>query len=403
MTRSDGTRSAGTRSAKRSRARRWLRRVGYLFGAIVVLLGALAIDARVPAGKAPHGQHLTRISRSKHFREGRFFNALPEVRGSYWTMLKRWVTGVEHGEPEQPPPVRKRARADFASAPPSGLRVSWFGHSTLFVEIDGVRLLLDPVWGKRTSPFTWLGPQRFHQPPIALAKLERVDAVVISHDHYDHLDHPTIIELAKRKGLRFIVPLGVGSHLRYWDIAAERITELDWWQRTKVKGITLVSTPARHFSGRWLTDKDKTLWSGWAMLGPKHRAYYSGDTAMFKRFSEIGRRLGPFDITMIEVGAYDQLWPDVHLGPEQAVQAHRDVRGHVLLPVHWGTFNLALHSWVEPIERTIAAAKRAAVTLVTPRAGESVEPSSPPPIARWWPKGVPWRTAKKYPVRSTGL
>lgn len=201
----------------------------------------------------------------------------------------------------------------------------------------------------------------------------------------------------------FVVPLGVGAHLERWGIPAERIVDLDWWGDTRVGVLTLTATPARHFSGRSMVmaDRDATLWTGWAIRGPEHRVYYSGDTAMFPEFSEIGRRLGPFDASLIEVGAYDALWADVHLGPEQAIEAHRLVRGGVLIPVHWGTFDLALHPWTEPVERLLVAASGAGTRVAIPKPGRMWTPTSPP-VPRWWPS-VPWRTAEVAPIVSTGL
>ena len=226
---------------------------------------------------------------------------------------------------------------------------------------------------------------------------------MISHDHYDHLDHPTVIELAKRD-VKWVVPLGIGAHLEHWGVAPDRITELDWWGEHVIGDLRLVATPARHMSGRSVTmsDQDQTLWSGWAMIGPEHRVYFSGDTAMFPGLAEIGERLGPFDIAMIESGAYNQMWSDVHLGPEQAVEAHRMVRGKLLMPVHWGMFDLALHSWVEPIERVLVAADVYGIQVVTPMPGESINPDAPEAVAHWWPE-VPWQTAEEAPVRSSGL
>jgi L-ascorbate metabolism protein UlaG (beta-lactamase superfamily) len=207
------------------------------------------------------------------------------------------------------------------------------------------------------------------------------------------------------------VPLGVGAHLSYWGVENDRIIELDWWQEHRLGALTLVSTPARHFSGRSLimSDKDKTLWSGWALLGSQHRVYYSGDTAMFPGFEAIGERLGPFDVTLIEAGAYNARWADVHLGPEQAVLAHRLVRGKLMIPVHWGLFDLALHGWTEPVERVIAAARQHDVRVITPAPGGMVEPARLAPGAslaaeqlRWWPQ-VPWKTAQEEPCVSSGL
>lgn len=312
--------------------------------------------------------------------------------------------GSAYRTPAVPIAVQQRTAADF-SAPPDALTITWLGHSTLLVEIDGRRVLIDPVWGDRVSPFTWAGPKRFYPPPLPLAELPPLDAVVISHDHYDHLDWPTIVALGSQTRAPFLVPLGVGAHLEYWGIAPERIVELDWWQSHSLPGLTLVATPARHFSGRSVlfTDADATLWAGWALIGPEHRVYYSGDTAMFGGFSEIGARFGPFDVAMIECGAYSALWADVHLGPEQAVQAHRMVGARWLIPVHWGLFDLALHGWTEPIERVAQAARDAGVNVATPRPGASVVlGAGAVSTERWWPD-VPWTPAAEAPVISSGL
>jgi L-ascorbate metabolism protein UlaG (beta-lactamase superfamily) len=397
-------RSARTKSPE-GRARTRRRR----FIALAIALASLGglwlfayLHVRDAVGAPSEGDRLSRVTGSPQWKGDRFVNSLPRHDGPFLTMLGRWFKGVENAEPNVPLPVEQRVARDF-SAPASGLRVTWFGHSTLLLEIDGARVLVDPVWGERCSPSTMVGPKRFHAPPISLAELPRPDVVVISHDHYDHLDYPTIVELAK-KGALFAVPLGVGAHLEAWGVARDHISELDWWQHASIGSLTLTATPARHFSGRSLTmsDQDQTLWAGWAIVGPKHRVFYSGDTAMFPGFREIGQRLGPFDLTLIEVGAYNALWADVHLGPEQAVQAHKDLRGALMLPVHWGTFNLALHPYSEPIERVLTAAKSAGVKIVSPRVGQIVDAASPPAIERWWPK-MPFETAQRAPVVSSGL
>jgi L-ascorbate metabolism protein UlaG (beta-lactamase superfamily) len=222
---------------------------------------------------------------------------------------------------------------------------------------------------------------------------------LISHDHYDHLDYPTITAI-KDWDTVFIVPLGVGAHLQYWGVRADRIREIDWWDRVTVGELQIVMTPARHASGRQVYDQNATLWAGYALLGASHRVYFSGDTGLFSQLERIGRELGPFDLTMIEAGAYDQSWPDWHIGPEQAVLAHRIVRGETFFAVHWGLFDLANHGWTEPIERTLAAAEAADVTVVVPRPGQCFEPDVGLPIERWWPE-LPWRTATAYPLAST--
>jgi len=343
-----------------------------------------------------------RVERSPQWRDGRFRNRLPRHDGAIWRATGEFFFGgSKHRRPTAPIPVEHRAASDYATPPASGLRVTWLGHSSTLLEIGETRLLIDPVWAERASFVSFAGPKRFYPSPLPLAELPGVNAVVLSHDHFDHLDESFVRGLAAR-GPRWVTPLGVGDLLGRWGVPASDITELDWWESVDVAGITLTATPARHFSGRGLGSRDRTLWCGWAIVGREKRVYYAGDTAMQNEFAEIGERLGPFDLTMIEIGAYDRLWPDVHLGPEQAVTAHRLVRGDVMLPLHWGLFDLALHGWTEPIERVLAAAAREGVRVATPRPGGRVEPATLHPVERWWPT-LPWRTAEEAPIRSTGL
>lgn len=393
----------GARARRRARAWRWLGRVVLSVAALLlVAAGGTWWVARDALGGQPDAAHLARYARSAQWRDGHFVNRLRRIDGPVGRALRTFLFGGSpYRVPDAPLPVEPRAAADYRVPPASGLRVTWLGHSTLLLELDGHRVLIDPVWGERASPLPFAGPRRFFAPPLPLADLPPVDAVVISHDHYDHLDLPTVRALAMRD-VRWIVPLGVGAHLAAWGVAETRITELDWWDDTAVGGLTITATPARHFSGRGLDDRDRTLWAGWAFRGPAHRAFYSGDTALHDEFTEIGRRLGPFDLTMIESGAYDAMWADVHLGPEQAVLAHQRVGGAVMLPVHWGLFNLALHGWTEPMERVVAAAERAGVRVASPRPGGMVEPATVTGVVRWWPN-VPWRTAEQSPVWSSGV
>jgi L-ascorbate metabolism protein UlaG (beta-lactamase superfamily) len=375
--------------------------------ALAVLIGGLSLSASPAIGKHAEGERRVRMQASRQWQTDQFGNVLKRHDGPLLATLWEFAAGgSSHRTPEGPLPVLQRTRQDFERPPTSGLRITWLGHSSILIEIDGLRVLIDPVWGERTSPFTWVGPKRFYAPPLALADVPRLDAVLISHDHYDHLDYPTI-QYLKALDVPFVVPLGVGAHLSYWGIPNDRIIELDWWQEHMVGTLRLVSTPARHFSGRSLTmsNQNQTLWSGWALLGPQHRVYYSGDTAMFPGFREIGERLGPFDATLIEAGAYDTRWADVHLGPEQAVLAHQLVQGRLLIPVHWGLFDLALHGWTEPVERVLIAARQQGVRVVTPLPGGSVEPEALPPedrAERWWPE-VPWQTVLQAPCVSSGL
>lgn len=354
---------------------------------VVVLIGSTGwLDA---LGAAPAGERLARIQRSPNYRGGAFQNPVASslaTTGSTWTTIRRWLGGHEQRVPPGPIPIVSLTRADFAQPPASGLRATWLGHSTVLVEIDGARILFDPVWSRRASPSSMIGPRRFHDPPLALDDLPPLDAIVASHDHYDHLDRGVVRALARsaaQSRARFVVPLGVGAHLERWGVAADRITELDWSESTTVGPLALTATPARHFSGRGINDRNHTLWASWSVAGPRHRVFHSGDTGPFAGFGDIGTAHGPFDLTFIKIGAYGDTWPDIHLTPEQAVDAHAKLRGRLLLPIHWGTFNLAFHAWDEPAERVVAAAA-AGTRLVVPRPGESVEPATARQVEPWW-------------------
>jgi L-ascorbate metabolism protein UlaG (beta-lactamase superfamily) len=365
-----------------------------------IALGAVltSTDWLAAFGARPAGARLARLARSPQWRDGAFRNPVPTrltAPGGAWRMLRRQLLGRERRVPPGPVPVARPGRAAFGAPPASGLRATWLGHATALLEVDGARVLVDPVWAERASPSGLAGPRRFHPPPLALADLPPLDAVAVSHDHYDHLDMRAVRALAadpRHAGLRFVVPLGVGAHLARWGVAPARVAELDWGEATQVgppaRPLTLTATPARHFSGRGLGDAlgagNPTLWASWVIAGPRYRVFVSGDTGPWAGFAGVGARHGPFDLTLIKVGAYDPAWPDIHLTPEQAVAVHRQVRGRVLLPVHWGTFNLAFHAWDEPAERVLAAARAAGVPLALPRPGQPVEPASLPPLDPWW-------------------
>jgi len=298
-------------------------------------------------------------------------------------MLSQQLFGKEQRVPPGPLPVHFLSERDFATPPASGLRVTWFGHSTLLLEMEGARILIDPVFSERTSPWQKAGPKRFHPVPLALDRLPDLDAVLISHDHYDHLDRHTIASLATRDA-PFITSLGVGDYLERWGVAPERIIELDWHEGTTVGRLRVIATPARHFSGRSPFGRNKTLWSSWVFAGERHRVFFTGDTGFFEGIADIGRDHGPFDVTLVKISAYSASWPDIHLTPEDAVRVHQLVRGKRMLPVHWATFNLAFHAWDEPPERALATAEAAGVELLTPRIGEPIEPTQPREYGPWW-------------------
>lgn len=342
---------------------------------MATLSAALATVALWPDsfGAKPRAE---RVQASPNFRDGAFRNlpAEPVSLGERMS-IKDWFTADNGRVPPEPPPVHRPDPADLAVQGDRGLRVTWMGHSSLLMEIDGTLILTDPVWAERASPFQWAGPGRFTPPPLPLSEVPTPDAVVISHDHYDHLDHHSIQALSAR-GVPFVVPLGVGTHLESWGVPAERITELDWWERTRVGELELVATPAHHFSGRG-PKRNPTLWASWALIGPEHRVWYSGDTGPWKGFDEIGDKLGPFDMSFIEVGARHPSWADIHLGPLPALQVHQQVQARVMLPIHWGTFALALHAWDQPIVDLLEGARAQGVTLSVPLVGQTVDPSHP--------------------------
>jgi L-ascorbate metabolism protein UlaG (beta-lactamase superfamily) len=376
---------------------RRLRRARWAIAATVVAIGAaIGVMACAPLGARATGERLARMKQSPEWQGGRFENPQPIVNDTL-SAVSHLVNTDPNLEPASPPDTIRVEASRFAAPPQSGLRVTWLGHSTILLEIDGHRFLTDPVWSERVGPTAVTGPKRWFAPPLALQDLPPLDGVLISHDHYDHLDYATIVALKDRAAL-FVAPLGVGAHLERWGVPAAKIVELDWWDTRAFGDLALWATPARHASGRMLfIDDGAKLWTGYAFLGARHRVYYSGDTGLFPGLRTIGERLGPFDLTMIEVGQYDRAWPDWHLGPEQAVEAHRRVRGAVMLPVHWGLFALAAHGWTEPVERALAAGDAAGAVLITPKAGQSVEPTEERPRERWWPE-VPWRTSAEDPI-----
>ena len=379
-----------TGSRPERRPRRWLAALG------LTAVVAAAIANYAPIGGRAAGGRLERMRRSPEWQGSHFENPQPIVNDN-WAAVKSLFNRDPNVDPRSPPRHDPVEPGRFATPPRSGLRVTWLGHSSILLEIDGHRFLTDPVWSERAGPVTFSGPKRWFPPLLALQDLPPLDGVVLSHDHYDHLDYATILALNARKET-FIAPLGLGAHLERWGVPTNRIVELDWWESRTFGDLTLTAVPARHASGRVLfLDDGAKLWTGYAFLGARHRVYYSGDTGLSPALRTIGERLGPFDLTMIEVGQYNRAWPDWHLGPEQAIEAHRRVRGAAMLPVHWGLFALASHGWTEPIERAVTAAFDAGVVLITPRPGQSVEPTVEAPHERWWPE-LPWHTAAMDPI-----
>ncbi|HWK52285.1 MAG TPA: MBL fold metallo-hydrolase [Steroidobacter sp.] len=325
------------------------------------------------------------VHQSAQFRDGQFHNAASARQPGGWQVLKLWWQFMFKDEsrtvPPQALPVSPLSGDQLQQAAEGSI---WrLGHSTVLMKLNGRFWITDPVFAERASPVQWAGPKRFTPTPISLEELPPLAAVVLSHDHFDHLDQDTVLQLAARTKM-FLTPLGVGELLIGWGIPANKIQQLDWWQTVEVEGIQFTATPAQHFSGRSLFAQNPTLWASWAIYTGTHRIFFSGDTGYFDGFAEIGHRHGPFDLTLLEAGAYDKLWEGIHMLPEHVMQAHRDLRGDWLLPIHNATFDLAFHSWDEPMEKMLALAAQQGVRLTMPRIGEAVRLDHYQAAQAWW-------------------
>ncbi len=272
----------------------------------------------------------------------------------------------------------------YQKPPANELRITWVGHSSLLIEIDGKRILTDPVWSDRVSFSQLFGPKRFFQPPVALEDLPQLDAIIVSHDHYDHLDKNTI-QFFAGKTIPFYCSLGVGKYISQWGVAKDYITEMNWGDSVFVgNDCVITAAPARHFSGRGLVGRMETLWSSFVIKGHTHNIFFGADSGWFPGFAHIGETYGPFDLTILEIGAYGKNWPDIHMGPDHASNAHIALKGKIMMPIHWGTFNLALHAWYEPIERLVNYAKEKHIELFVPEPGKPTEVSVY--NSEWWKK-----------------
>ncbi|MFD8701763.1 MBL fold metallo-hydrolase [Kitasatospora sp. NPDC059648] len=358
--------------------------------ALAAGLGATAWSLRdLPAafGRRPDGEREERVRNSPQYRDGVFHNAPSTLARAGSTpdldrdTVRRMLFQREGRVPANPVPTVRPAAATGPAA--EGVEITWYGHASALVEIEGSRVLLDPVWSDRCSPSAHVGPKRLHPVPVELEELPPVDAVLISHDHYDHLDMATVKRLVRSQSAPFAVPLGIGGHLRRWGVPEHRIIELDWDETCTLGELVLTLTSAHHFSGRGLT-RNTTLWGSWVIAGPRRKVFYTGDSGYFEGYARIGEQHGPFDAALVQIGAYDAAWADIHMTPEDAVLAHRDLRAGLLVPVHWCTFNLGLHPWAEPIERLVKEAKTQAVPLAVPRPGERVDVDNPPELDGWW-------------------
>ena len=330
-------------------------------------------------------------TKSPNFKEGKFVNTkahIPEKMG-FGKMLsvsrKFFFSKVPNGSPKLDIPVKKVTAETIANYN-GAARLMWFGHSAFFLQTASENILIDPMLGNVAAPLEWLGSKRFNSKmPIDIEEMPPIDVVLISHDHYDHLDYPTIKKIAN-KVKRFYVPLGVGVHLKAWGIETNKIVELDWWEETRLNEITLALTPAQHFSGRKFSNGQSTLWGAWVIHSNHFRLFFSGDSGYGPHFTKIGETYGPFDLALMECGQYNEMWPDIHMFPEETAQAGLDVKAAKIIPIHWGGFKLALHSWTDPIERVVKKAKELDLLVVTPQIGEFIPLKDTVKTIPWWEK-----------------
>lgn len=340
-------------------------------------------------GGAPTDEQRQRFTSSAVYNEskGIFENRRPELieimrtESSVSGMLKEWLRSREHGRPEVKLPEQIPDMAVFME-PAEYTKLIWLGHSTFLINIDGAVVLVDPVFSDFASPVSFIG-KRFQPSVISLDELPEIDVVLLSHDHYDHLDKKSIEYFIGTQTL-FLSPLGVGSHLQRWGVSPDRIVENDWWETHTAFGIEFTAAPSQHFSGRKGFDNNATLWASWIMASKQSRLYFSGDSGYDIHFKEIGERYGPFDLSILENGQFDKLWAAVHLFPEETVQAHLDLQAKRLMPVHWGMFELAFHTWYDPVDQLASHADRAAVELITPILGELLLLNESVETTRWW-------------------
>lgn len=350
---------------------------------LFVIAVIVFVNVAPQMGQKPEGADLERIQKSPHYGVDGFINLIETEMGSFSEMMKTLpkFLNAQNGSPEQVLPVKfgenKQQVAD------SICLVTWYGHSAFLIEMDGKRILIDPMLGDDSSPLGFMTPRFPYEKPIPIEELKNIDAVILSHDHYDHLDHSTIVKLKDEVG-HFYTALGVGSHLKRWDVAEENITELDWWETAELDGIEFVACPARHFSGRGLTDRNATQWASWIIKNEHQKLYFSGDGGYGPHFKEIGEKYGPFDLAMLECGQYNEAWAAIHMMPEQSVQAGIDVKANVLMPIHWGAFELSIHEWTDPIIRFKAEAVKLDQEMAHPFIGERFQLGADLPQNAWW-------------------
>ncbi len=372
---------------------KWVKRILQGLGGILGLIGivgVLFVNLSPEFGGSPTEGQIKRFQKTGHYKEGVFVNLQKTTMDlgldSIFSLIDETMNGTSVKRPDFDIPVLKVTPSDLAK--PTATRLIWFGHSAFLLQMDGKNILLDPMLGDVPAPNPFLGTTRFgRELPIEIEKLPQIDAIIISHDHYDHLDYGSIEKL-KSKTKMFFVPLGVGAHFKSWGVDSTQIVEMDWWETMFLDSLQISFAPSRHFSGRGLTDRNTTLWGSWIIKGVEDNIYFSGDGGYGPHFKEIGEQFGPFDLAMMECGQYNTKWSQIHMMPEQTAQAGRDVKAKLIMPIHWGAFTLAFHSWTDPVERILRKSKELNLPIITPKIGEEIylHPESNAYHSKWWLK-----------------
>lgn len=356
--------------------------------ALFIITVILFISFSPQFGGAISKEQKTVYGKSNNYVQGKFVNQQDVKLDLSFGDMRKGLVGflnpIPNAVPKNDIAVERIDSLDIVNYK-DATRLIWFGHSTFLLQMENLTILIDPMFGKVPAPHPMLGVKRFSKElPIEIEKLPKIDAVLISHDHYDHLDYGSIKKL-RSKVNKFYVPLGVGVHLSEWGITSNRIIELDWWEDVKLKGVTFTCTPAQHFSGRGLNDRSNTLWSSWVIQSASESLFFSGDSGYGPHFREIGKKYGPFDFAMMECGQYNKLWPGIHMFPEETAQAAVDVNAEIVMPIHWGAFKLGMHSWTDPVERFSTKVKELNLNLMIPKIGQEIQISTDSNHdATWW-------------------
>lgn len=353
---------------------------------LVIIIVTLFLNFSPQFGKGVTQKQKLRYAESGHYKKGKFINqSTTKMDIHYWDRFVEMIKGSPNRNPNRKILVEKIDSLEIENHNSDITQLTWFGHSAFLLEMDGKKILIDPMLGETPAPHPLLGPKRYSKElPIEIEKLPFIDVIILSHDHYDHLDYGSIQKLKEKVG-QYYTPLGVGNHLVEWGVEKEKIHELNWWDSIEIDGIKLVCTPARHFSGRGLFDRATTMWCSWVISGNKDNIFFSGDSGYDTHFKEIGEKYGPFDISLMECGQYHEDWKLYHMMPEETVLASIDLKSNLVMPIHWGAFTLALHDWTDPIERIIKKANELDLQITTPRIGEPVVLGKRTyPNEKWW-------------------